>query len=283
MNSWFNQKIWKLAHGQKLELGPKSLIMGILNVTPDSFSDGGEFIDLNAAVEQAGKMLSDGAAIIDVGGESTRPGAEPVSAHEEQDRVLPIIEALAGDGRFIISIDTYRAETADLAIRSGAHIINDVWGFQKDPEIAGVAASHDAGICSMHTGRDRQKDPDVIKDQLYFLGNSIDAIKRSGNSENAIVVDPGFGFAKDPPENAQLLARFEELHALGYPLLVGTSRKRFIGHYTGQHAGNRDIGTAATSVVARMKGGAVFRVHDVAVNANALSIADAIISNRLVD
>ncbi|MEM9278173.1 MAG: dihydropteroate synthase [Pseudomonadota bacterium] len=282
MNKCFLPRTWSLAKGRSIELGRMSVIMGILNVTPDSFSDGGEFDRLEEALAQALKMIGEGASIIDIGGESTRPGASPVTAQEEQDRVLPVIERLAKETDIILSVDTYRASTAALALKAGAHIINDVWGFQKDPDIARVAAENGAGVCAMHTGRERTRDPDVVKDQMGFLGKSVEALKEAGVEHDSIVLDPGFGFAKDPHENAELLARFEELHDLGYPLLTGTSRKRFIGHYTGRDAANRDIGTAATSVVARMKGSAIFRVHDVGVNADALAIADAVISNGRV-
>ncbi|MEM7069673.1 MAG: dihydropteroate synthase [Pseudomonadota bacterium] len=279
MSIYFKSRQWQLADGQTLELGPKAQIMGILNVTPDSFSDGGKFDHIDHALEQAIKMVAEGAAIVDVGGESTRPGSDPISASQEQDRVLPIIEALVKENNCRVSVDTYRASTAGLAVEAGASIINDVWGFQKDPDIASVAAEKGAGVCAMHTGRERQRDPNVIADQIAFLSKSLERLKQAGVSDDAIVLDPGFGFAKDPHENAQLLARFQELHCLGYPLLCGTSRKRFIGHYTGRDADNRDIGTSATSVVARMKGSAIFRVHDVAANADALAIADAVISN----
>ena len=279
MSNCFDRRLWKLAHGKSLELGPAARIMGILNVTPDSFSDGGAFYQVDDAVNQALAMAEQGAAIVDVGGESTRPGAQSIDAAEEQKRVIPVIEALTSDHGLLVSIDTYRAATARAAIQAGAHIINDVWGFQKDPEIAGVAASTGAGVCAMHTGRGRERSSDVIRDQMDFLSVSLDVLRRAGVDDEAIVLDPGFGFAKDPHENVQLLAKFGELHQLGYPLLCGTSRKRFIGHYTGRDADNRDIGTAATSVVARMKGSAIFRVHDVAANADALAIADAVISN----
>lgn len=271
---------WHLAHDRQLSLGYKSIVMGVLNVTPDSFSDGGRFDNIDASIVQAQKMLEDGAAIIDIGGESTRPGAEPVSAQQEQVRVLPVIKALKANSDAILSIDTYRASTAQLALEAGAHIINDVWGFQKDPAIASVAAELNAGCCAMHTGRERTKNTDVIKDQFDFLEQSLKHMKDAGINDNQIVLDPGFGFAKDNNENIELLARFQELHALGYPLLAGTSRKRFIGHFTGQGADNRDIGTAATSVVARMKGAHIFRVHDVATNVQALAMADATIASR---
>ncbi len=280
MNCFYKPHTWRLAHSRSLELGPKAIVMGILNVTPDSFSDGGKFVDVDASVEQAIKMINDGATIIDIGGESTRPGAEPVSAQEEQDRVLPVLQALSDKTNVILSIDTYRASTAKIAIEAGAHIINDVWGFQKDPDLASIAVNFKAGCCAMHTGRERTKQSYVIKDQFAFLEQSLKNMKLQGVEGSQIVLDPGFGFAKDNHENIELLARFEELHTLGYPLLVGTSRKRFIGHFTGQDADNRDIGTAATSVVARMKGAQVFRVHDVATNIQALAMADAIIASR---
>ncbi len=279
MKSYFKSKTWKLAHQRTLELGNMALVMGILNVTPDSFSDGGQFDSVERSLAQAHKMLDEGASIIDVGGESTRPGARPVTEQEEQDRVVCVVEALSQKTDAIISIDTYRASTAKLAIEAGAHIVNDVWGFQKDPDIASVAAKLEAGCCAMHTGRERTKANDVIEDQYLFLKQSLKKMKSAGIVDEQIVLDPGFGFAKDNHENIELLARFEELHSLGYPLLVGTSRKRFIGHFTGQDADNRDIGTAATSVVARMKGAQLFRVHDVAANIQALAIADAAIAS----
>ena len=278
----FRQRLWQLAHGRSLELGPKARIMGILNVTPDSFSDGGKFAAVDAAVGQALQMIGEGADIIDIGGESTRPGAEAVSAEQEQARILPVIEELARHKDIILSVDTYRSQTARLAVETGCHIINDVWGFQKDAELARVAAEYKTGVCAMHTGREREKKPDVIEDQTGFLTQSLKVLKAAGIADEAIILDPGFGFAKNPQENIELLARMEELFQLGYPLLTGASRKRFIGHYTGREADNRDIGTAATSVVARMKGSSLFRVHDVATNKDALKIADAALQNRKI-
>lgn len=281
MDNAYKRRSWQLAHDKEIILGVRSMIMGILNVTPDSFSDGGKFNNFDACLAQANKMLEEGAAILDIGGESTRPGAEPVTELEEQGRVLPIIEALSAKTDAILSIDTYRASTAKLAIEAGAHIINDVWGFQKDPEIASVAAELKAGCCAMHTGRERIKAHDIMEDEHLFLTQSIKHMKSVGIKDAQIVLDPGFGFAKDADENIQLLGRLDELQSLGYPILVGASRKRFIGHFTGQDADNRDIGTAATSVVARMKGAHLFRVHDVATNIQALAMADAVIASRL--
>ena len=276
----FEDRQWKLAHGKSLTLGRKSIIMGILNVTPDSFSDGGRFDEVDAAIAQAEQMFEEGATIIDIGGESTRPGGEPITAEEEQARIRPVIEGLAARGDMILSVDTYRAETARMALQAGCHIINDVWGFQRDLKLAGVAAETGAGCCAMHTGRERERDPDVIIDQFAFLEKSIQIMREAGVRADQIVLDPGYGFAKDPHENIALLARMEELFKLEFPILTGTSRKRFIGHYTGRDSDNRAIGTAATSVIARLKGSAVFRVHDVSTNRDALSITDAVLGNE---
>ena len=270
---------WKLAHGRSLQLGRKSRVMGVLNLTPDSFSDGGRFTELDRALDQADRMVAEGADIIDVGGESTRPGGDPVAAEEEQHRVLPVIEALAQRIDAVISIDTYREETARLAVAAGAHIVNDVWGAQREPGIARVAAETGAGLVLMHTGRDRDKLPDVIADQFAFLSRSLEIAAEAGVERERILLDPGFGFAKDAGENLEIIARFEELRGLGIPFLVGTSRKRFIGHVTGRDPDDRGPGTAATSVVLRLKGAVIFRVHDVAINVDALAIADAVLEH----
>lgn len=272
---------WQLAHGRHLDLGEKSVVMGILNVTPDSFSDGGLFDAPDRALDQARRMVDEGAAIIDVGGESTRPGAAPVTAEEEQQRVLPIVERLAGFGEALISIDTYRAETARLALKAGANIVNDVWGLQKDPQLAGEVAAAKAGVVIMHTGRGRQKLSDVIADQRVFLEKSIEIARNADIGNDQIVLDPGFGFNKETAEeNLDLMARFDELLDLGFPLLAGTSRKRFVGAVTGKVAAERAAGTAATSVILRLKGADLFRVHDVAINVDALAMADAMLARN---
>ncbi len=280
MNDPFQSTEWKLAHGRTLTLGPVGLLMAIINVTPDSFSDGGAYTETDAAVAQALRCLKEGATILDIGGESTRPGAATVSAAEEQDRVLPVIAALADQTDAILSVDTYRAETARLAIKAGAHIVNDVHGLQREPDIAAVAAASGAGLCIMHTGRDREKLPDVINDQYHFLDRSLEIAACAGVERDRIMLDPGFGFAKETDENVALMTRFEELHGLGLPLLAGTSRKRFIGALTGREAQDRDAGTAATTALLRMAGAAVFRVHDVAINRDALLVADAMIAAK---
>ncbi|MDX8529562.1 dihydropteroate synthase [Mesorhizobium sp. VK25A] len=272
---------WQLAHGRYLDLGPKAVVVGILNVTPDSFSDGGLFIAPEKALEQARRMVKEGAAVIDVGGESTRPGFAPISAEEEQARVLPVIAALAASGEALISVDTYREETARLGVAAGAHIVNDVWGLQREPGIARVAAETGAGLVIMHTGRERQKLPDVIEDQFLFLRKSLEIARAGKVADSQIVLDAGFGFAKETAEeNLDLMARFSELQALGYPLMAGTSRKRFIGNATGREPAERAAGTAATSVILRLKGADLFRVHDVAINVDALAVTDAMLQRE---
>ena len=273
--------IWQLAHNRSLPLGPRAVIMGILNVTPDSFSDGGLHSSFVAAITQANTMLADGAAIIDVGGESTKPNAEPVSAIEEQRRVLPVIEALAAIPDAIISIDTYREETARLAVKAGAHIVNDVWGLQREPGIANVTAETGAGLCIMHTGRGREVLDDRIEDQRVFLRRSLDIAAKAGIRDECIVLDPGFGFAKEETiVNVELMVRFRELKDLGYPLMVGTSRKRFLGAITGRTAPERDVATAASSAILRLAGADIFRVHNVAFNRDALAVADAMLAAK---
>jgi len=272
---------WHLAHGRHIDLGARAVVMGILNVTPNSFSDGGRYNSLDDAAAQARLMVEQGASIIDVGGESTGPSAAPISAREEQERALPVIEALASLHGTLISIDTYREETARLAVAAGAHIVNDVWGLQREPGIARVAAETGAGLVIMHTGRGREKLADPIEDQFLFLRRSLEIAHEAGIADERIVLDPGFGFAKETPEdNLDLMARFEELHALGFPLMAGTSRKRFIGAVTGREAPHRDAGTAATSVILRLKGAQLFRVHDVAINMDALAVADAMLTRQ---
>lgn len=271
--------VWQAAHGRSLKLDGRGRIMAIVNATPDSFSDGGRYLAVDAAFSHALTCVEEGADIIDIGGESTRPGAAPVTASEEQDRVLPVIEKLRRETDVLISVDTYRASTARLSIEAGAHIVNDVFGLQKDGEMAGVVAAARAGICIMHTGRDRKKRDDVIEDQFEFLNRSLEVADDAGIARDAVVLDPGFGFAKDEAENVELMARFGELAAFGLPVLAGTSRKRFIGSLTGRDAAEeRDIGTAATTAILRLAGASIFRVHNVAATRDALAIADAVLA-----
>lgn len=273
--------IWRLAHGRSLELGDRGWLMAIVNVTPDSFSDGGDHETAARAIEHALACVEEGAVIIDIGGESTRPGAAPVTEEAEKARVLPVISALAKRSDVLISIDTYRASTALAAIEAGAHIINDVWAAQREPEIADVAARTGAGLCLMHSGRERQKLDDVIADQRFFLERSLAICDAAGVPRDTIVLDPGFGFAKETAdENFALMARFEELASFGLPLLAGTSRKRFLGTATGRDARDRDVATAATTAILRLMGASLFRVHNVAINRDALAVADAMLAAR---
>ena len=271
--------VWQAAHGRSLKLDGRGRIMAIVNATPDSFSDGGRFLAVDEAFSHALTCVEEGADIIDIGGESTRPGAAEVTEAQEQDRVLPVIERLRRESEVLISVDTYRASTARLAIEAGAHIVNDVFGLQKDAEMAGVIAAARAGVCIMHTGRDRQKRADVIEDQFEFLNRSLEIAEAAGVARDAVVLDPGFGFAKDEDENVELMVRFGELAAFGLPVLAGTSRKRFIGSLTGRDAApERDIGTAATTAILRLSGASIFRVHNVTATRDALAIADAVLA-----
>lgn len=275
-------KEWQLAHERSLPLGKTAIIMGVLNVTPDSFSDGGRYNDLDRAIAAAETMLEEGATIVDVGGESTRPGATAVDPQTEASRVVPVIRELVKRFDCIISVDTYRASTARLAVEAGAHIVNDVWGLQREPEIAQLARETGAGLVIMHTSRDRLTNPDVIEDQFMFLNRSLKIAGDAGIEPSRIVLDPGFGFGKERDEDIALMARMSELQTFGFPLLVGTSRKRFIGAMTGQADPlNRDIGTAATSVALRLAGADIFRVHNVAFNRDALAVADAILQSNV--
>lgn len=270
---------WTLAHGRGLVLGQKSLIMGVLNVTPDSFSDGGSYTTADSALAQAVHMVEEGADILDIGGESTRPGAAIVTEQQEIDRVIPVIENIASRLDIAISIDTYRAGTARAAVAAGAHIVNDVWGLQREPHIAQVAKDTGAGLVIMHTSREREPLPDVIADQVAFLTRSLEIAEEAGVSRSQIVLDPGFGFGKETEEsNVELMARLDELETMGYPWLIGTSRKRFLGTITGRPSGERDLATAITSAILRLKGGAIFRVHDVRSTHDALAIADAVLA-----
>jgi dihydropteroate synthase len=259
---------WKLA-GRELSL-KRPLIMGILNVTPDSFSDGGRFIDAGAAVSHALRMEDQGADIIDIGAESTRPGAPLVSSDEELQRLLPVLEALAGRIQVPISIDTWKAPVAEAALSAGAEIINDVSGLTFDPSLAQVVAKQRAGLVLMHTRgtpATMQEDTgyqDLLGEIADFLQTSLQTALAAGSSPEQLVLDPGIGFGKDLAGNLEILRRLSELAGLGYPLLVGTSRKRFIGTLLKrEQPEERLLGTAATVALAVAQGAQVLRVHDV--------------------
>lgn len=262
--------------GAALRLGPTARLMGILNVTPDSFSDGGRFDAPPAALAQARLMLADGADIIDIGGESTRPGAEEISVADELARVLPAIEALRVDGITApISIDTYKAEVAERAITAGASIINDVHGLQREPEVAAVAAQHGTPLVVMHWDKARDTGRDVMAEMARYFDVTLDITDKAGVARDRIVLDPGFGFAKSLSENYEILRRLPELVELGFPVLVGTSRKSMIGKLLDIPAGERLAGTVATSVLGYTAGAHIFRVHDIRPNRDALRVAEA--------
>lgn len=271
-------RLWACARGLTLPIAKRGLVMGIVNVTPDSFSDGGQFRQVDAAVTHALTLIEQGADIVDIGGESTRPGALPVSAAEEQDRVLPVIEQLSRETQAAISVDTYRAETARLALAAGAHIVNDVYGLQKDEDMATVVADSGAGVCVMYTSRERDlASPDILADRTAFFTRSLAIADAAGIARQAITLDPGFGFNREPGQDVELLSRFAAMETFGLPVLAGTSRKRFIGALTGRDvASERDAGTLATTVLLRLTGAAIFRVHNVTATRDALAVVDAL-------
>lgn len=246
----------------QLDYQKRTLIMGILNVTPDSFSDGGRFNVLEEAVLRAKEMVQQGADIIDIGGESTRPGHEPVLEEEEIERVCPIIEAVSKEVDVPISIDTYKSGTARKALEAGAHIINDVWGAKKDREIAGVAAQFNAPIILMHN-RENMEYQDFIKEALQDVQESVDIALEAGVSRENIILDPGIGFAKDLKLNLEMMRNLDQLAAMGYPVLLGTSRKRMIGTILDLPVDERMEGTGATVCFGIQKGCRIVRVHDV--------------------
>jgi dihydropteroate synthase len=268
-----------LPHGQSLEVGSPIAVMGILNVTPDSFSDGGAFATAAEAIAHGERLAAEGAAILDVGGESTRPGASAVAAEEETARVVPVIEALRRRVAQPISVDTSKARVAAAAIAAGASIVNDVWAFQRDGEMARVVADSGAAAVLMHNRTTVVPELDILADILAFLARSIDIALAAGVAEERLLVDPGFGFGKTPAQNLQLIRRLRELAALGRPVLLGVSRKSTIGSLTGQKApAERLAGSIAAGLMGVANGAAILRVHDVAPHVQALQVWRAIAS-----
>jgi dihydropteroate synthase len=259
----------------------RPLVMGVVNVTPDSFSDGGLYLDVDAAVAHGEELIRDGAAILDVGGESTRPGAEPVDEATEVARVVPVIERLATGGA-TVSVDTRKAAVAEVALQAGARVVNDVSGFRHDPAMAGVVAASGADCCLMHMlgddPRTMQSDPrydDVVSDVKAFLEERLAFAVGEGVAEDRVWLDPGIGFGKTIEHNLELLRRLDEIVAIGRPVVIGTSRKSFLGRLTGRPEREREAGTIATNVIALERGASIFRVHDVRANADALKVAAA--------
>jgi dihydropteroate synthase len=258
--------------------------MGVVNVTPDSFSDAGLFLDAADAIEHGLRLAEEGAGILDVGGESTRPGAEPVSEEEELQRVLPVVEALAGAGQ-TVSIDTTKLEVARAALTAGATIVNDISAFRFEPDLAGLVANAGAACCLMHMlgePRTMQKDPryqDVVGEVKAFLEDRLAFATAEGVPEELVWLDPGIGFGKTAEHNLELLRRLDEIVAIGRPVVIGTSRKSFLGKLTGGRPENERLpGTIATNVLALERGARIFRVHDVGPVADALRVASATVA-----
>lgn len=261
-------------------LGDRTLVMGILNITPDSFSDGGDFFDLEKAVKHAQEMVLQGADIIDIGGESTRPGSMEVSAEEEMRRVLPVLERLVQEIHVPISVDTSKALVAREALRLGAHIINDVWGMQRDRQMASVIAEYDIPVVVMHNQVGTEYKRDIMEDICAFLVRSVEIGVEAGIKPGNIILDPGIGFGKTPEQNIEVLSRLGELNDLGFPILLGTSRKSVIGKVLDTTPKERLEGTIATTVMGIIQGVDIIRVHDVLENYRAAKMTDAVVRRR---
>ena len=256
-------------------VGTRPVVMGVLNVTPDSFSDGGLFQSPDAAVAQAGKMVGEGADIIDVGAESTRPGAVAVSEADELARLEPVVTALAERGT-ALSVDTYKARIAAQAIKLGAILINDVWGLQRDPAMADTVAAGEAAVIIMHNREDKDRALDIVADMRRFFDRSLALAARANVPDEHIILDPGIGFAKTSQQNIEAVRRLGELRDYGRPILVGVSRKKFLGQWSGNAAEGERAGTLAACLAAAAAGASLFRVHDVAEHVAALQVFHAI-------
>lgn len=262
---------------KEFKLGERTYVMGILNATPDSFSDGGKFNEVEIALKRVEEMISQGADIIDVGGESTRPNFTVVEVDDEINRVVPVIEAIKEKFDITVSIDTYKAKTAEAAIKAGADIINDVWGFKKDKSMASVAAKYDVPCILMHNREDKPYEnlmEDVKNDLIESIKNSMDA----GVKKENIILDPGIGFAKTYEENLIVMKNVKEIRDMGYPVLLGTSRKSMIGNTLNLPVDQRVEGTLVTTVMGIMSGCEFIRVHDVLENKRACIMTDKILS-----
>jgi dihydropteroate synthase len=261
-----------------LTLGGRTLVMGIVNVTPDSFADGGVHFRAEDAVAGALRMAAEGADILDIGGESTRPGHTPISADEEWARVEPVLESLAASGIPLppISIDTTKPEIARRALRAGATIVNDIWGFQRDRGLPGVAAEFGAAAVLMHNRESIDASIDIADDMLRFFERSLDTARRAGVKDERIVLDPGIGFGKSHAQQFQAIAALPRIKALGFPVLLGVSRKSFIGRLFDPQppAGERLPGTVAANAIGVMAGADIVRVHDIAAHVQAMGVAD---------
>ncbi|MFE0504257.1 dihydropteroate synthase [Peribacillus butanolivorans] len=260
----------------ELDYSKKTLIMGILNVTPDSFSDGGKYNRVDAALKHAEQMVKDGADVLDIGGESTRPNYERISDEGEIERVAPIIEAISRNIQVPISIDTYKSRVAEEAVKAGAHILNDIWGAKADTMMASVAAKYQVPIILMHN-RDKMDYRHFVRDVLQDLFESITIVKKAGVQDENIILDPGIGFAKDLKLNLEMMRNLDKLVSLGYPVLLATSRKSMIGHVLDLPPSERVEGTAATICNGIQQGCQMVRVHDVKEMARTAKMMDALL------
>ncbi|MFJ8515775.1 dihydropteroate synthase [Lysinibacillus xylanilyticus] len=267
-------------NGITLDYTAETFVMGILNVTPDSFSDGGKYNNVEAAVAQAKKMVAEGAKIIDVGGESTRPGYERISDEDEIARIVPVIQALVAEVPAVISVDTYKANVARAAIEAGAHIINDIWGAQAEPEIAHVAADLNVPIILMHNRDNTDYGANFWMAAKADLEKSIAIARDAGIPDSHIILDPGIGFAKTTVQNIEMMQHLDDLVAMGYPVLLATSRKSMIGNVLKLPVEERLEGTGATVVYGIEKGCHMIRVHDVKEMARATHMADILVGKR---
>lgn len=261
---------------REFDVENKTYIMGILNVTPDSFSDGGRFNELDAALFRVEEMIREGADIIDIGGESTRPGHTVITEAEEIERVVPVIEKVATQFDIPVSIDTYKSRVAEAALDAGAHLVNDIWGLKKDPDMAALIARRNAACCLMHN-RENTDYSNFIADMVTDLAESVKIAENAGISRENIIVDPGVGFAKSYEQNLMAINHVDELHRLGLPVLLATSRKSVIGMTLDLPKDQRVEGTVATTVMGVMKGCAFVRVHDIKENKRAIQMTEAIL------
>lgn len=260
----------------ELDFRKETIIMGILNVTPDSFSDGGKYGRVDAALVRAEEMIREGAKVIDIGGESTRPGHEPVSFEEELERTVPIIEAITRELECAVSIDTYKAGVAEAAMKAGAHIINDVWGAKREPKIVDVAAKYNAPIILMHNREVAAYEGRLLDEVIVDLKESVDMALEAGVPHDNVWLDPGIGFAKDTRQNIVVMQGLQEISNMGYPLLLGTSRKSLIGNVLNLPVEERLEGTSATVCYGIERGCHIMRVHDVKEIARATEMMDVL-------
>ena len=260
---------------REFEFGKKTYVMGILNVTPDSFSDGGRYNDWEKALEQVRKLITEGADIIDIGGESTRPGHEQITEDEEIRRVVPVIREVKEKFDIPVSVDTYRSSVAEAALEAGADLLNDIWGFLYDERMAELAVRYDVPVCLMHN-RNNTEYTDFVKDVVTDLEKCLAVAEKYGVQKEKIILDPGIGFGKTYEQNLMMMNHLEDICDMGYPVLLGTSRKSMIGITLDLPVEEREEGTIATTVIGAVKGCGLIRVHNVKANVRALQMTEAI-------